>query len=166
MRKLTLLLFILSINCSLFKDEQNLSCEDLVITSEESPEIIQVKGDPSGQWVVSGIENPEETGSNCEEGQECEVGIAEYRVRAAYPNPIDAGTSTTLSFDFPEENNLKIVLQNEDGSFQEVITDRILPTGSYSQTVGFESRSAGCYRIDFYFGNSEVSNAYGLILTE
>ena len=164
MKYFAVLLLLITNSCSLFSNDDGISCKNLVVTPENGPVTIEKRGDPTGQWIVTGIENPEIEERECNSGEECEVLIAEYNVKAAYPNPMEVGTSTNLIFSIPETTrvNIKIV----GASYMEVPLNRVLPIGTHSLTIGFENGQEGCYKVEYFFGDSERANAYGMILVE
>lgn len=156
--------FLVSASCSLFNNEDEISCKNLLVTPENGPVTIEKRGNPEGQWTVSGIKNPEIEENNCNSGEECEVLLKEYSVEPAYPNPMKGGTSTNLTFSIPETTRVNIKIMGV--SYMEVPLNRVLPIGTHSLTIGFENDQEGCYKVEYFFGDSEKANAYGRILVE
>ena len=167
MRRVILICVVCSsFGCSLFSDGPDFTCEDLVVTGEDGPEVQEIRGNPSGQWDVIGLDNVEIPENHCEPGTECEVGYDEFRVYAAYPNPIKEGNTSILVFINPVSTNVKITIEDHKGENRETILDWRLPAGQHSVNTVLQGKDSGCYKAEYYFGDGDDRNAYGLILVE
>lgn len=152
----TLLIVPLFTACSLFGDDEAFSCKDLVVTGEDSPEAIEYRGDPSDQWVVTGIETEYDSSAN--------HSITTLKVNAAYPNPTNP--ISKLTYDLPKHMSVRIKVRSSGGDYNSNIVDGRFTAGSYQVTADLSESSSKCFRADFYFEGSEKSNAYGLIKIE
>lgn len=150
----TLLITPLISSCSLFGDDESFSCNDLVVTDETSPEPVDYRGDPSDQWVVSGIQTEYEDGET----------VNTLTVYAAYPNP--ANPTTQLSYNLPKDMTVKVRVKSSNGEYNQIIVDERKTSGRHQLAVELSESSSKCFRADFYFDGSEKSNAYGLIKIE
>jgi len=157
------LLFMLTItlsSCSLFSSKDSFSCSDLVVT-DETGLVLEMLGDPSDQWRIMNSDIEPVTYEL--EGREY---TSELQVDSAYPNPVRNKNNSRFSYVVPKTLRVFITISHASSRYNKTLVDNILPEGRHEVQISFQDLPNGCYKVEYFFDESDKVNAFGLIKVE